>query len=729
MFRINRTTLPGLAVILALLLSLATPMAALADDGTPTPEPTLTETPPAETPAPTEDPAAAPTEVPAETLEALEQAEQQQVEVVLLNEDGAVVTLDDPAAAEILAYPDPYIIRGGITYAFTAADCDPVTDGAQPCSNPIQKAIDFALPGEEVVVEAGTYTEQLVITKNLVLRAAGTVILQSPDLLAVNYSNNKSIIYVEGADVTIDGFIIDGLRKGNANYRFSGILYRNAGGVISNNLIRNITDNPQGGNQHGNGIIVRNEDSAARSVEIRNNILHDIQKNGISVSGNNLNATIDGNTVIGLGPTGTIAGNGIQVSGGAGGVVSYNIITGYDYIPAPPPATQWVSTGLLIYDAADGIQILNNLVGASDVNIYLYLVDNAVVRGNQVAGGEYGIGVYQSNNASITFNDIRDASLTGVEVWNSSGVKVNYNNIYGNAEGITNWDEGNLVDALNNWWGCAGGPGAEGCDSAYDANLDLRDSKDTPEFNIIYEPFWVANLDPDKDGIFTPEDNCPDVANPDQADSDQNGVGDACQAPVVEPGDDGGTTVLPPLPGGGGAAVGLIPVTAGQLAALSCVNSTTLQLASGDRVRFNGVLCDYRASLTPEAKEALPAVLPVAREMISAETVTLLNPVGEKVERLPAEATMTLSFRLPKEQFDGKFAVYYWDQTLNKGAGDWAQLPEKKVENGAVKQEYLRDGDERLITSGVELMVVSAGEQRVEFTANFTGTFVLVPLP
>jgi thrombospondin type 3 repeat protein len=42
--------------------------------------------------------------------------------------------------------------------------------------------------------------------------------------------------------------------------------------------------------------------------------------------------------------------------------------------------------------------------------------------------------------------------------------------------------------------------------------------------------------DRDKDGIPDFRDNCPDKANPDQADIDHNGIGDACQTtPVIAP--------------------------------------------------------------------------------------------------------------------------------------------------------------------------------------------------
>lgn len=38
---------------------------------------------------------------------------------------------------------------------------------------------------------------------------------------------------------------------------------------------------------------------------------------------------------------------------------------------------------------------------------------------------------------------------------------------------------------------------------------------------------WCAD-DPDEDGVLNKDDNCPDNFNPDQKDSDGDGVGDAC---------------------------------------------------------------------------------------------------------------------------------------------------------------------------------------------------------
>jgi hypothetical protein len=114
-----------------------------------------------------------------------------------------------------------------------------------PCAT-IQRAVNVACTGGTVHVAAGTYAEQVEISKPLTLSGTGGPIIQSPVSLPLSFTTsavNKPVVYVHGVDnVTIEGLTVDGLGRGNANYRFVGIAYSNAGGHVTNVEIKNIED-------------------------------------------------------------------------------------------------------------------------------------------------------------------------------------------------------------------------------------------------------------------------------------------------------------------------------------------------------------------------------------------------------------------------------------------------------------------------------------------------------
>ncbi len=63
--------------------------------------------------------------------------------------------------------------------------------------------------------------------------------------------------------MTIQDLIVDGAGKGNANYRFQGIGYHNAGGKVSGVEIKDVRDTPFSGSQHGVALYAYNEDARA----------------------------------------------------------------------------------------------------------------------------------------------------------------------------------------------------------------------------------------------------------------------------------------------------------------------------------------------------------------------------------------------------------------------------------------------------------------------------------
>jgi hypothetical protein len=70
----------------------------------------------------------------------------------------------------------------------------------------------------------------------------------------------------------------------------------------------------------------------------------------------------------------------------------------------------------------------------------------------------------------ISGNVIEDESID-VAFKSASAMQVHLNNLGGNKVGVANLNSGGSVDATENWWGCSGGPTANGCSSVSGPNV------------------------------------------------------------------------------------------------------------------------------------------------------------------------------------------------------------------------------------------------------------------
>jgi hypothetical protein len=253
----------------------------------------------------------------------------------------------------------------------------------------IQEGVDM-VSGSTVYVAAGTYQEQVEIITDLTLVGAGSgTVVQSPDVLTKYYTtsgDNYPVIYVHDTDdVTIQDLVVDGAGKGNANYRFVGIGYHNAGGTVDSVDITDVRDTPWSGAQHGVAMYAFNEDGTARTLTVSDCNIHDFQKNGMALLGDNLTVDVYGNTVTGYGPTNVTAQNGIQVGYGATGIVGpNNNVSDVSWL-----GPTWTASGILILYG--DVDITDNTVSNGQTGIYVW-EGSSNISGNDISASVDGTG-------------------------------------------------------------------------------------------------------------------------------------------------------------------------------------------------------------------------------------------------------------------------------------------------------------------------------------------------
>lgn len=381
--------------------------------------------------------------------------------------------------------------------------------GKSGCSSTISAAVAAASPGDTIRVWEGTYTEQVVITKSLSLVAVekGEAIIDAKGLangifvngmwaapnagvmdvlisgFKIRNANFEGILVANGSDVTIvNNHVLDNNKALDiATPACPGIpaFETNEGedcgegihlmGADHSSVVRNEVENNSG------GILISDETGASRNNLISGNHVHDNPYDcGITMASHGPATSVIPTAKVSFGVmNNTIAHNdsshnGFQVPGAGAGVGMF----------APFPGT--TASGNVVVDndlhnnGLPGVT-MHNHAAASSPAPPVNLNDNIIV-GNRISGNAAdtadagtsaptGINVYSVapiTGTVISQNVFDDEAIDVAFKAPVGQLSVHLNDFDTWGVGVENLGTG-TVNATDNWWHCAGGPGAKGC--------------------------------------------------------------------------------------------------------------------------------------------------------------------------------------------------------------------------------------------------------------------------
>lgn len=200
-------------------------------------------------------------------------------------------------------------------------------------------AIDVAQPGSTIYADAGTYNEQVVISKSLTIIGAGksvTVIQPPPPPHIIGFNGGSGseygIIQTNAAigNVVIEHLTVNGINQTFANNAHGILMQTN--GRITNCEVKNMKNPTSQGGSTGSGIYLYSVNPATLSLTVENCNINNFNFLGVFAVAPSYNLTVSNNEID---ATGAIFGMGILGLGTAPAgarnlIVQNNIIKGYN---------------------------------------------------------------------------------------------------------------------------------------------------------------------------------------------------------------------------------------------------------------------------------------------------------------------------------------------------------------------------------------------------------------
>jgi parallel beta-helix repeat protein len=392
--------------------------------------------------------------------------------------------------------------------------------GSGGCYKTITAALAAATAGATVTVAAGTYAEDVVISKSVYLLGAGST------KTVVNAHGLSNAIYVDGLDNPgLSGVTVTGFKLENANFEgFAATSVSNLN--FSSNLVTG-NDKSQDttsstcpglppwetaeGLDCGEGIHL-----AGTSYSTIANNVSEGNAGGILITDNTAKSqynVISGNTIKdNLYDCGITMPSQPQYPGSANGSVPFGVYNNVIYgntSTGNGTSLAGAGAGVLLAVGAPGEMIMNTLIigntitnnGIPGVVFHGHsptpTIENTIVAGNTISGNGADVGdAVTPGTTGINFFGAHTSSapggLLGTQIYGNTISDQQYDIIYNSGvpltvhlnnllfsptitvAGLANTDTTGIgsVDASQNYWGCSEGPAAAGCSAVVGSNVN-----------------------------------------------------------------------------------------------------------------------------------------------------------------------------------------------------------------------------------------------------------------
>jgi nitrous oxidase accessory protein NosD len=408
------------------------------------------------------------------------------------------------------------VVAGCLTVAGPASAMNPTVCPSGCNFSSIQSAINAATNGQTLTIGAGTYRENVVVDRPLTLKGAGTgTVIEpatsnpicSPGSLCGGAASN--IILVQADNVTITNLALEGdnptltsgvVVEGKDIDARNGIITNHLMGTFNNLVVSKVKVSDvylrgiyasSGGTFNFNHNTVENVQGEEASIAMFNfEGSGSMEKNRVSKANDAISANWSKGTQFAKN-TVTESGSGVHTdnNGGAGGVADvidgnkiskckengYGIFVFVPYVSATVESNQ--ITGCYV-----GIAAFGGAVSGQGPTFTKNKVSGVGATTSDPAG-TYGAYI-TTDQLGFEFGDVTATLMSNKFLSSGTGLFVTQtkptegqpaggqatvtasgNTIQKNTTGA-NGETGTVVEAQNNWWGCAAGPNTPKCDTA-----------------------------------------------------------------------------------------------------------------------------------------------------------------------------------------------------------------------------------------------------------------------